>query len=239
LDISKAGAVTEKVGSRFVPFNLPVAIMEIKQLLNSDYNVDPLAPELESTVGAVMLGQVDLEHDAVYFGGDSSPKSFSGHLSCGLDDEEVIEFIHRTNPALHDRLWGTPPSQIVTPVALAITGQPGLSDGAANDSTAIDATNRHRCYNTTASSKTNGLNTRRSTSTALPNFPAFITSIESCGGDVLGQSSSNEAAQRQVALVPPRSQNELQQDLHLLQLRRYVQSLLLSQSDDVVQSSLR
>jgi hypothetical protein len=242
LDISKAGTVTEKVGKRFIPFNLPVAIMKIKQLLNSDYKVDLggrlLGPELESTVEAARLGQIDLEHDAVYFGGDSSPESFSGHLSCGLDDDEVIEFIRRTNPALHDRLWGTPPPQIVTPVALAITGQLELSDEAANDSTAIGATNGQHCDNTTTSSKTNGLSTRRSTLTAPPNFPAFITSFESCGGDVLGQSSRNEAAQRQVASVS-RSQNELQQDLYLLQLRRYVQSLLLSQSDDPLQSFLR
>src|SRR5271155_4838501 len=242
LDISKAGTVTEKTGNRFAPFNLPVPIMKIKQQLNSDHKVDLggrlLGPELESTVGAARLGQIDLEHDAVYFGSDSSPESFSGHLSCGLDDDEVVEFIRRTNPALHDRLWGTPPSQIVTPVALEITGQLGLSDGAANDSTAIDATNGHQCDNTTTSSKTNGLSTRRSTSTALPNFPAFITSFESCGGDVLGQSSSNEAARKQVAPVS-RSQNELQQDLYLLQLRRYIQSLLLSQSDDPVQSFLR
>jgi hypothetical protein len=125
-----------------------VAIMTIKQLLNSDHKVDLggrlLGPELESAVGVARLGQIDLEHDAVYFGGDSSPESFSGHFSCGLDDEEVIELIRRTNLGLHDRLWGTPPSQIVTPVALAITGQPGLSDGAANDSTAIDVTNGHR-----------------------------------------------------------------------------------------------
>jgi hypothetical protein len=217
-------------------------IMKIKQLLNSDYEVGLggrlLEPELEPIVGAARLGQIDLEHDAVYFGGDSSPKSFSGHLSCGLDDDEVIEFIRRTNPALHGRLWGTPPSQIVTPVALAITGQLGLSDGAANDSTTIDATNGHQCDNTTTSSKTNGLSTRRPASTALPNFPASITSFESCGGDVLEQSSSNEAARRQVASVS-RSQNELQQDLHLLQLRRYVQSLLLSQSNDPVQSFSR
>jgi hypothetical protein len=217
--------------------------MEIKQLLNSDYKVDLgsrlLGPELESIVGAAMLGQIDLEHDAVYFGGDSSPESFSGHLSCGLDDDEAIEFIRRTNPTLHDRLWGTPQSQTVTPVALAITGQPGLSGGAANDSTTVDGTNGHQCNNTTTSSKTNGLSTRRSTSTALPNFPTFITSFESCSGDVPGQSSSSEAARRQVESISPRSQNELQQDLHLLQLRRYVQSLLLSQSDDVVQSSLR
>jgi len=210
--------------------------MKIKQQLNSDYKVDLgsrlLGPELESTVGAARLGQIDLEHDAVYFGGDSSPESFSGHLSCGLDDDEVIEFIRRTNPALHDRLWGTPPSQIATPVALAITGQLRLSDGAANDSTG------HQCDNTTTSSKTNGHSTRRSTSTALPNFPTLITSFESCGGEALGQSSSNEAARRQVAPVS-RSQNELQQDLYLLQLRRYVQSLLLSQSDDPVQSFLR
>jgi len=242
LEISKTGTVTEKAGNRFVPFNLAMDIMKIKQLLNSDYEVDLgghlLEPELEPTVGAARLGQIDLEHDAVYFGGDSSPKSFSGHLSCGLDDDEVIEFIRRTNPALHGRLWGIPPSQIVTPVALAITGQLGLSDGAANDSTTIDATNGHQCDNTTTSSKINGLSTRRPASTALPNFPAFITSFESCGGDVLEQSSSNEAARRQVASVS-RSQNELQQDLHLLQLRRYVQSLLLSQSNDPVQSFSR
>jgi hypothetical protein len=239
LDISTAGTATEKVGNRFVPFNLPAAIMEIKQLLNSDSKVDLrghlLGPELESTVGAARLGQIDLEHDAVYFGSDSSPESFSGHLSCGLDDDEVIEFIRRTNPALHDRLWGTPPSQIVTPVALAITGQPRLSDGAGNDSTA----NGHQCDKTTTSSKTNGLSTQRSKSTALPNFPAFITSFESCGGDVLGQSSSNEAARKQIASVSLRSQNELQQDLHLLQLRRYVQSLLLSRSNHLVQIFLR
>ena len=242
LDISKDIAVTEKTGNRFVPFNLPVAIMTIKQLLNSDFEVDLggrlLEPELESTVGAAGLGQIDLEHDAVYFGGNSSPESFSGHLSCGLDDDEVIEFIRRANPALHDRLWGTPPSLIVTPVTLAITGQLGLSDGAANDSTAIDPTNGHQCDNTTTSGKTNGLSTPRSTSTALPNFPTFITSFESCGGDVLGQSSSNESARRQVASVS-RSQNELQQDLYLLQLRRYIQSLLLSQSDDLVQRVFR
>lgn len=213
-------------------------MMKIKQLLNSDYKVDLgshlLGPELESAVGAARLGQIDLEHDAVHFSGDSSPESFSGHLSCGLDDDEVIEFIRRTNPALHNRLWGTPPPQIVTPVALTITGQPGLNDGAANDSTATGATNGHQCENATTSNKTNGIGTRQSTSTALPKFPALITSFEPCGGDVLGQSSSNEAARRQVASVS-RSQDELQQDLYLLQLRRYVQSLLLSQSDDPVQ----
>jgi hypothetical protein len=213
--------------------------MKIKQLLNSDYKVDLggrlLRPELESAIGAVMLGQIDLEHDAVYFGGDSSPESFSGHLSCGLDEDEVVEFIRRTNPALHNRLWGTPPSQIVTPVALAITGQPGLSDGVSNDWTAIDATNGHRCDNATTSSKTNRVGTQRSTPTALPKFPALMTSSEPHGGDVLEQSPSNEAAQRQAASVL-RSQNELQQDLYLLQLRRYVQSLLLSQSDGPVQS---
>ena len=231
-----------KAGNRFVPFNLPVAIMAIKQLLNSSYEVDLggrlLGPELESIVGAARLGQIDLEHDAVYFGGDSSPESFSGHLSCGLDDDEVIEFIRRTNPTLHDRLWGTLPSQMATPVALAITGQLGLSDGAANDSTTIGATNGRQCDNTTTSNQPIGLITRRSTSTALPNFPTFITSFESCGGDVLGQSSNDESARRQVASVS-RSQNELQQDLYLLQLRRYIQSLLLSQSDDLVQSFSR
>jgi hypothetical protein len=215
-----------------------MATIKIKQLLNSDYKVDLggrlLGPELESAVGAVELGRIDLEHDAVYFGGNSSPESFSGHLSCGLDDDEVIEFIRRTNPALHNRLWRTPPSRIVTPVALAITEQPGLSDGVANDWTATDATNGHQCDNATTSSKANRIDARRSTSTALPKFSALMTSSEPRGGDVLGQSSSSEAAQRRVASVS-RSQNELQQDLYLLQLRRYVQSLLLSQSDDPVQ----
>ena len=159
MGISKAGTVTEKAGNRFVPYLPEVAIMKFKQLLNLDYEVDfrgrLLVPEPESAVGAARLGQIDLERDAVYFGGDSSPESFSGHLSCGLDDDEVIEFIRRTNPVLHSRLWGTLPSQIVTPVALTITGQPGLSDGAANDLTATDATNGHQCDNATTSSKTN------------------------------------------------------------------------------------
>src|SRR4051794_17068815 len=109
-----------------------MAIKKIKQLLNSDYKVDLgvrlLGPEVESAVGATRLGQIDLEHDAVYFAGDSSTEGFSGHLGCDLDDDQVIEFIRRTNPALHDRLWGTPPSQIVTPVTLTITGQSGLGD---------------------------------------------------------------------------------------------------------------
>jgi hypothetical protein len=130
--------------------------MKIKQVLNSDYKVDLgvrlLGPELESAVGAARLGQIDLEHDAVYFAGDSSHESFSGHLSCGLDDDQVIEFIRRTNLALHDRLWGIPPSQKVTPVVLAITGQSGLGDGPANDSAAIDTTNGYECDNATPSS---------------------------------------------------------------------------------------
>src|SRR5947209_17139560 len=107
-------------------------MMRIKQPPNSDYKVDLgghlLEPEVESAVRAARFAQIDLEHDAVYFGGDSSSESFSGHLSCGLEDDEAIEFIRRTNPVLHNHLWGTSPSQIVTPVTLTITGQPELSD---------------------------------------------------------------------------------------------------------------
>jgi hypothetical protein len=208
--------------------------MKVKQLPNSDNEVDHesrlLGPELESAVGAARLGQIDLEHDAVYFGGDSSPESFSGHLSYDLDDDEVIEFIRRANLALYDSLWSSP-SPIVKPAALAATVLPGLSDGAAIDPTAINATNVYQRDTAAASSKASGIRTRPSASNTPSRAPAR-------GRDVLGHTSSNEAARTQSTSVS-RSQNELQQDLYLLQLRRYVQSLLLRQSGDPFRVFLR
>jgi hypothetical protein len=206
--------------------------MRIEQLLDMDPNVDLGDQRLElqpaSPSRAVSLGKIDLEHDVVYFGTDSSPRSFSGHLSGGLDDEEIIEYIRRSNRALYDRLWGIRQNQNVKPVTSVTTDRPDFSDGAADDALPNDVTNRTDSDLVAAPDASDTSSARRSTSTALPSSPSSTTSPDSCGGDVY-PIISNEGPTLLPAAQASQSKNELQQDLYLLQQRRYIQSLLLSE----------
>jgi hypothetical protein len=193
--------------------------MKIEQLLNPDLNLDLegrlLHLQRESTPGTAPLRKIDFKHDAVYFGAGSSPKSFSGHLSGGLEDEEVIEYIRRNNRVLYDRLWGLQRNQSVEPVTSAITDHHDHSDGAAGDSQRNSFPSRRDSKMANAAGASDNPPAHRSTSIALPKSPSSMMSFDSCGGDVLPALAS-------------RSKNELQQDLYLLQQRRYIQSLLLS-----------
>jgi hypothetical protein len=210
--------------------------MKIEELLNSNLSVDmgrrllQLQPILSP--GAVPLGQIDLEHDAVYFGADSSPKSFSGHLSEGLEDEEVIEYIRRNNLALHERLWGKRWNQLVEQVTSIITGPRDLSGRTGGDSNGLDS----EIVGTPDTSNESWA--CRSTPFTLSKSAISMTRFESCGGDVLLTPSSKDSALR-AAESALRSKKELQQDLYLLQQRRYIQSLLLSKQEAAFQKISR
>lgn len=204
--------------------------MKIEQLLNPDLNLDLQGCFLHlpqnSTSGTLALGHIDVEHDAVYFGPGSS-NSFSGHLSAGLEDKEVIEYIRRNNQVLYDRLWGSRQSHGVEPVTSAITDHRDESDGAARSPQRNGLTSERDRKMANAAGGPDNSRASRSTSNALRRSPSSTTSVESCGGDILSAMSSKEPTS---SLPSPasRSKNELQQDLCLLQQRRYIQSLLLS-----------
>ena len=206
--------------------------MEAEELLNLDPNIDigGHLPQLQPVPPpeAIPLGQIDLEHDAVYFGADSSPMSFSGHLSDGLEDEEVIEYIRRNNLALYERLWGTQRKQHVKPVTPATTAHHGFGDGAVGDSLGNDVANTRDNTMATGATVPKKLCARQSTSLALPRTPSPVSASDSCNRDVLITPSSEGPALRPAASASG-IKNELQQDLYLLQQRRYIQSLLLSQ----------
>ena len=206
--------------------------MKIEQLLDSDLNVgvERRVQQLQQKARprVALPEQIDLEHDAVYFGGDSSPRSFSGHLSESLEDEEVIEYIRRTNRALHDRLWGKLQNQPLESVTPAITEHPELSDGAGGDRPPNGPTDVLDSDMAGVSNASDESCTRRSISSALATSPNSVTSFGSYGGGVL-LSPSNGNPAITPAVSAPRSKSELQQDLYLLQQRRYIQSLLLSE----------
>ena len=206
--------------------------MKTEHLINSDWDLDlegrGRQQERQSTEETAPLGEIDTDHDAVYFGADSSPRSFSGHMSESLEDQEIIEYIRRTNRPLYDRLWGTLQKEPVQSVTPAITEQTEASDGARDASSPGCATKRLDSKMDTASNASEKLSDCSSTSIALPILPDSISSVGSCSKDVLPASSSLESPLRPV-LSLSRSKMELQQDLFLLQQRRYIQSLLLSQ----------
>lgn len=54
-------------------------------------------------------GLIDLDHDNVYFNAESSSRTFSGYLTSNvrtMTDQDIIDYIRRSNPGLHDRIWG-------------------------------------------------------------------------------------------------------------------------------------
>ena len=205
--------------------------MESERLINSAQDLEPggcvqqhqRLPPAE----AVPLGEINIEHDAMYFGAGSSPRSFSGHLSEGLGDEEIIEYIRRSNRPLHDRLWGTPRCQPIQTFTPATTEQLELNDGAGDTSPPDDVNRFDIPAETTFDASTKALPCR-STSSALPLSPDSISSFGSCTKDVPSTPASSVSV-LQPALSVQRSKKELQRDLHLLQQRRYIQSLLLSE----------
>ena len=206
--------------------------METEGLINSDWELDLEGrgpqQQRQSTDEITSIGEIDTEHDAVYFGADSSPRSFSGHLSETLEDREVIEYIRRTNKPLYHRFWDTLQDHPVQSVTPAITAQPEASDGARDASSPGYATNGLDSEMDAASNASEKLLNCRSTSIALPTSPDSISGFGSRSKDVLPASSSLDFPLRP-ALSVSRSKKELQQDLFLLQQRRYIQSLLLSQ----------
>jgi hypothetical protein len=200
--------------------------------LNSDLDLDPgnsgqqRQRQQDSTDQGVALGVIDLEHDAVYFGAESSPNSFSGPLGEGLQDHEVLEYIRRNNRSLYDRLWDAPqkqPSQLVTPAA---TEQVHVSDGARDALLSTHVANKLDSE-TAAASGVSEKSLGRSISNALLASPDSISDFLICGEDLLLAPCGTEFVQRPASSVP-RGKKELQQDLLLLQQRRYIQSLLLS-----------
>src|SRR5271156_7126792 len=57
--------------------------------------------------------EIEVGEGDVYFFGDTSDRSFAGHVGEGLREDEAIELVRRNNPVLHHRLWG-PPKTIPT-----------------------------------------------------------------------------------------------------------------------------
>jgi hypothetical protein len=203
--------------------------MKVEQLLSLDVSIDlhggVLHLQRQPTPGVVPHGKIDVEHDSVYFGAGSSPKSFSGHLSGGLQDDEVIEFIRRNNGALHDRLWGSRRKGRLEPVISSIPDHRNHSDSTASDPKPNNLANSGDGNMVDAAGTSNRSRAGPSSSVALPDSPSSMASFDSCSIDIHSALPCLEP----MSLPASRSKAQLQQDLYLLQQRRYIQSLLLSE----------
>lgn len=205
--------------------------MKIEQLLNSDVNVDLGGGVLhlqQTTPGTVTPGKIDVEHDSVYFGAGSSPESFSGHLSGGLQDEEVIEYIRRNNGALYDRLWGSRRKGRLESITSSIADHQNQSDSAASDSQRKNLANCGDGKMVGLAGASHQSRAGSSASIALPNSPTSMASLDSGSVDIRSPLAC-PGSTHSPASPALRSKAELQQDLYLLQQRRYIQSLLLSE----------
>jgi hypothetical protein len=209
--------------------------MKIEQLLNSDVNVDLGGGVLhlqQATPGTVTPGKIDVEHDSVYFGAGSSPGSFSGHLSGGLQDEEVIEYIRRNNGALYDRLWGSRRKGRLESVTSSIADHQNQSDSAASDSQRKILANCGDGKMVDLAGASHQSRAGSSTSITLPHSPTSMARLDSDSVDIHSPLACPGPTHSPASPASPalRSKAELQQDLYLLQQRRYIQSLLLSES---------
>ena len=194
--------------------------------------------------------EIDTSSDSVYFTADSSSKSFTGCLNDCMEDDEVVKYIKLNNVALHDRLWGARPIQSSSQGTLVSASQADVKedvflflDSGADTLTANYAFNGSMSQNAPANGIEDGIKSQNAASTdsandyrgswsdfiELPEGQIMSTSTDVCESESsFSEAPTANTVNEHLASVE-RTETELTQDLRLLQLRRYIQSLLLSE----------
>ncbi len=214
-------------------------------------NADVPSADIRLQSHQPLIDEIDTEHDSVYFAAESSSTSFTGCLNVCMEDDEVIRYIKLNSVALYDRLWGARPvrwSSEGTPVDAIYAVEDDflfLDSSGADTRRATHTLNSNMSQNAPANRFEDGPESQIVPSTdftsdhcgswsdltELPEIQVVSTRADVCE---LDSSSSKRPKIDSIDEYPasiPRSEKELTQDLRLLQLRRYIQALLLSKYD--------
>lgn len=162
--------------------------------------------------------RIELEDDSVYWLGQRSFYCFTGSVGFDLSDEEVLELVQYYNPRLYARLWGhSTESSESDEIATVNTALENMDVDASDECAAMPNDSQHP-----HSSRSSPLRLAGPSATVACNEPheeALVAEEQEFPQTTTGVLTS----------LATRPEHELRQDLQLLQLRRFIQFLLLSE----------